>query len=834
MSLSLPLPRLQRFRLVEEIGRGQTGVIYRAEARVKVGNLRPGAVVAVKLLHSRLLASDAARATFLREARAGMKVSHPNLVRVHAVEEVHGLDGRQLYVVMELLFGRNLREWLAEEGLASEPTLRTLGRQAAAGLRALHEAGLLHLDVKPENLMWDQDRAVLMDLGFVRPTLETPAGDEDSGFRGTPAYAAPEVLRGRRPTEAADLFALGVTLYECATGVRPFGDERTHGLFEARRTAYVRKPSTIQPRLSPFFDRLVTRLLAEDPADRFPSSAALEEALASGEDGAWWRAQGSTEPLLPVIHPNALPFVNRDAELHHLGALFSAVRRLRMPHIVAIHGGASLGKSRLALEFAQRWRQTPQAPPFLYGRCLREGRRGSALAAVRDAVTRSLGLVPGQAPHPAVEGRVRTALSHENAETLLGILRGRPYPREPRRRALLAWLRALGMEGPLLLLLDDVQAAASNLWSFLEELLESPDMPALVLLTHQEELSERAAAARRRLLRHPRAEALELRPLQREQMSELLTRTFEAGGLSAELRNGLLEGSGGSPGVLTDLLRYLSQRGDLEGSRGSLRAARPRVVVPPTRDQQQIVEREIREMRADRRSLLQWVSLLAPPISMRFLAEVSGHSEIRIARLLAWLRKAGWLKVSGGRYRFALPSLREAAYRSLSEAEQVRRHRRVFRALQTTALEIQGRDARLALHARRGELPAEAIVHGLPLLERRIRQSSWERAEEVMDILRGCARQIAEEEVHPALRARMLLAEARLRGHGGDHGEEAELLKQAGAIARETEDNDLRVRVYLGLARHARGLGFAGAARLHLEKALALSGRREERSRAQA
>jgi hypothetical protein len=819
-------PRLRRFELLEELGAGATGTTWRARARVAVGGLRPGDEVAVKLLHPQLAARPAAREAFLREARAGMAVRHPHLVRCFAVEEVRAAGGTALYVVLEYLPGRTVRAWLERDGVAAEPTLRTLARQVSGALAALHATGLLHLDVKPENLLWDADRAVLMDLGFARDSEAAREG----GFLGTPAYAAPELLRGGVPGPGADLFALGVTLYEAATGERPFGDERTAGLFEARRTALVRRPSTLQPRLSPFLDELILALLAEDPAERVPSAAALERILDEGEDGAWWQEHAHSDPILPVVHKLAFPFHGRETELDALEEAFAAARTERRARLVVLEGQEAVGKSRLALEFAARWRARGEAPPLLYGRCRRRTRpaAGAALQPMRDALARSLGLTPGQTPGPVVARRLHAALDRESATTLVEILRGRPYPREKRRQAFRAWLAALGAEGSFLLFLDDVQYAGPTLWDFLASVLDQDGLPAVVIVAHRPGLAEASAATRRRLLAGGRATLLAVAPIQAAEMRALVRSLFAEGRPPAELERDLVMACEGAPGVLEALLRLLRQRGDLDGAAGELRARRGRIEVPATAGQEQLLLAELAEMPDEPRQLLQWASLFRPPLRIRLLAAATGRPETRVARSLAELRRQGWLKVEGGHFRFTLPRDRAAAYRSQTEAEVRSRHARVFEMLAAAERPVPWLESQLAFHAHRAGLHREALELGLPRVERALGQGAHRRAGRALELLEEHLAAL-DAAPSPSVQVRLLVARARVCGLDGDHAEEAELLRRAGALASAGGDAGLRARVHLGLAHHAHAMGFAGAARIHVDRARAL---REEARRA--
>ncbi|KAA3607175.1 MAG: hypothetical protein DWQ01_15860 [Planctomycetota bacterium] len=831
------LPRLRRFLLLEEIGRGKTGTLYRARVKVAVGGLHPGQEVAVKILHPELVELESPRKAFLREARAGMKVRHPNLVKVYAVEEVQQHHDRRLYLVLELLRGRTLREWLQQDGLAQEPTLRALARQVASALEALHDQSLLHLDVKPENILWDQDRAVLLDLGFVRragPRQGKPAdassnrpqdmgasstwqSSSDALFIGTPAYAAPELLYGEAPQAAADLFALGVTLYECATGVRPFGDEGRLGLFEARRSAVVRKPSTIQPRLSPFFDTVILALLEEDPQRRLHSAAELTEILSQAEQGDWWRRHGRPEPLLPLLHPEALPFADRQLPLQQLQQAFQRCADHRSPQLVALEGPAAVGKSRLVLEFARRLRQRSEAPPFLYGRCLRIG-RGSAFRAVRDALARSLGLTPEQKPTEAVVHRLRKGLSSDSASVLIGVLEGRPYSRTRRRQAFLDWFRALGKEGPFLVFLDDLHVIGAALWEFAESVLEQEDLPVLMVFAYRPPLPLKAKQSQNALARQRKLEKIQLFPLDQEASESLLIRCFAPRALPSGLKADLLQLAEGLPGKLHDLLRSLRHRQEIHGRIGSLVAKHQDLQVPLTADMAELLKEEILAMPAAERTLLQWASMLAPPLYLRLLARLAGFSEARSSRVLSRLRDRGWLQVSHGRYRFQLPRLRVAAYRSMSDSKRRDRHRKVFQELEQNP-EWAAEPGSLVFHAHRGDLHEASLKLGLPRLERFIVEAAEDRMELAMETLWPHIQAIGWSRLAAAVRVRWRIAEAWLWGRQGNHAREADLLKEAGLLAQEAGDQTLMAKVHLGLSRHARAMGFAGAARVHLERA---------------
>ncbi|MBL9013292.1 MAG: protein kinase, partial [Myxococcales bacterium] len=211
-------PRLGRLVILDRLGKGAMGTVFRAYDPVL------DRTVAVKLVH--------AGSTTAREARALGKLHHPNVVAVHDVGE---LDG-SVYIVMELAPGVPLRTWIA--GTRTWRDVVRVMAEAAAGLAAAHRAGLVHRDVKPDNIIVGDDRTRVVDFG-----LASAAEDAAERGAGTPSYMAPEALDGDPATPASDQFSFGVTLYEALYGVRPHGGKTRDELAIAARTAAAAKPS---------------------------------------------------------------------------------------------------------------------------------------------------------------------------------------------------------------------------------------------------------------------------------------------------------------------------------------------------------------------------------------------------------------------------------------------------------------------------------------------------------------------------------------------------------------------------------------------------------------
>jgi serine/threonine protein kinase len=268
---------LGSYHLLREVGRGAMGVVYEATAARTLGDRPAGSRVALKLLVFPPLMPPGERPAliqrFEREARALAAVRHPNVVEVYEVGEADG----QPFMAMEFLVGVNAREWLSRHGpLSAEETVR-FGQQLCDALAAVHAAGIVHRDVKPDNLVLEADgRVRLTDFGIARMEVEATL-TRTGGLIGSPAYMAPEQILGGPLDSRTDLFAAGVTLYQMLTGSLPFPGSTLMEM--AHRVAYeAPRPLTgVAPKLS----AVLLKALEKEPARRFADAVALRDALIS-------------------------------------------------------------------------------------------------------------------------------------------------------------------------------------------------------------------------------------------------------------------------------------------------------------------------------------------------------------------------------------------------------------------------------------------------------------------------------------------------------------------------------------------------------------------------
>ncbi len=331
-----------RYRLAERLGTGGMGDVYRAV------DLRLGREVAIKFLAGRLAVDPQRLARFEQEARTASALNHPNIVTVH---EIGHLDGRH-FIVMELVAGVTLRQMLRQGRLPIRTCLR-LGAQLADGLAKAHAAGIVHRDVKPENLMVTQDqRLKILDFGLAKPTAAvrsdpdadtasidvTPLSDSSASPPGSPetepgvilgtvGYMSPEQARGQRVDFRSDQFSCGAILYEMACGVRAFQAESSPQTLARIIESEPRPLVEINSGVPRPYVRVVERCLAKSPTQRFASTRDLAQELRRQEDSLDDPAHDVvTEPLSPLPprrRPTALALAALVALLLVLGGLLA-------------------------------------------------------------------------------------------------------------------------------------------------------------------------------------------------------------------------------------------------------------------------------------------------------------------------------------------------------------------------------------------------------------------------------------------------------------------------------------------------------------------------------
>jgi non-specific serine/threonine protein kinase len=324
-------PTLGGYVIEEELGRGGMGIVYRARDEAL------GRRVALKVIAPDFARDRSFRERFRRESRLAAHVEHPAVVPIYGAGEDHG----RLFIAMRFIDGTDLATVLRQRGALPAVDAVALIGQVAGALDAAHARGLVHRDVKPANVLLSPDvrRAFLTDFGL---TLELDQGPEltrTGSWLGTPAYAAPEQLRGGAIDARTDVYALGGVLYHCLTGQVPYPAASAQEAVSAHLLDPPPRPSAVDPGLPRALDTVVAHAMSKDPEARFRSAGELADKAAAALRG---------EPARPGVPLPMSQLIGREPDLRVLRSLLDAEDM----RLITLTGPGGAGKTHLALSVA--------------------------------------------------------------------------------------------------------------------------------------------------------------------------------------------------------------------------------------------------------------------------------------------------------------------------------------------------------------------------------------------------------------------------------------------------------------------------------------------------
>ncbi len=540
------------YRLESQIGAGGMGEVYRAT------DTRLNRAVAVKLWRngSGILTDPGRR--MLKEARAASALNHPNIVIVHEFGETSDGDA---FIVQEFIDGQTLRSRLAEKMPLAEAV--DVAVQVARALTTAHAAGVVHRDIKPENVMLRADGyAKVLDFGiahFPEPhsdgtnVLETLANE----LIGTPAYMSPEMILGGHIGPAADVFALGVMLYEMVTGEQPFAAPTAMGVLACIISETPVPMTSLDPSVPPGLDALVQSMLDRTPEHR-PTAADVERALPAYSVGFDPEAFQTAELSAYTV--------GRDRELAQLNALYARVRGGRST-IVGVSGEAGIGKSTLLEAFMTELQVADERPTVVRVRCSESLAGNEAYLPVLEALDglRSRGRASFDQLMRSVAPTWHAQLAHSVAGDDERAAAAAASP-ERMKRELRAFLFDASRRAPLVWIIEDLHWAdvstidilnyVASRFEEMRVLVVTAFRPSDMSLSRHPFLGVRQALKARGVY-----EEIALDFLGRDDVTRYLTLRFPGNAFPPAFVDAIHSRTEGSPLFMADLVRYLADTG---------------------------------------------------------------------------------------------------------------------------------------------------------------------------------------------------------------------------------------------------------------------------------
>jgi serine/threonine protein kinase/tetratricopeptide (TPR) repeat protein len=681
MSAMKDLPeRVGPYRLLRELGSGGMGTVYLA------ADEEEGGEVALKVLDSALAGRQGFFQRFQREAQAGLRVEHDNVVRTLDYGFEMAGDEARCYLAMEYVEGRTLRELLQDLGVVPEALVRAIARQAVAGLAAIHAAGIVHRDVKPENvLITRDDRVRIMDLGVARVLDATQVLTQEGQFAGSIHYAAPEQFQGSAVGPGADLYALGVVLQELATGVNPFARETTAQVLQAHLHERPPEITDVAPDVSAFLAEVVAQLLEKEPARRFRSATSLLEVLEQGEDSEWWaerqeerRRRKSSLPRVPVRRETALH--GREQDLALLAELWSKAKS-GSGSTLLVEGEAGIGKSRLVDAFVQGL--TAESCHVLYGSYSPAGGLGGLSDAVlgrfgaprlEAALRQYLTVTPTLVP--AFAALIRNEAPPEGAPSLQG---------DALHAVFVHLMRGLATEKPLLWIVEDLHFASVDTRRILLSLARAVEgHRVLLVVTSRPPVPEQEAALFARTGAFRRTA---LGRLGAKEVVQLIRDAFKNERLVEKLGLKITEKSDGVPFFVFEMIRGLKEGQfvtQLEDGSWVESKVIEKIDVPSA--VKDLIDVRLGDLSKEHRDLVDVGAVHGYEFDPEIVAAVLERRPIAVLQDLAHVeRRLGVIRAAGRRFRFDHHQIQEVVYTDMPQSLREGYHALLAEALESRA-----------------------------------------------------------------------------------------------------------------------------------------------------
>lgn len=697
-----------RYAILKRLGEGGKGVVYKARDTVL------NRVVAIKMLKS-AVASEEAYSRFMREAQAVGKLNHPNVVSIHDI----GKEGEKQFFILEFVDGMSLRELMGTypEGKCDVQTVLRISIDICGALQYAHSRGVLHRDVKPENILISQEgTAKLMDFGLAK-MLSQPSITQEGVIVGTVAYVAPEIALGKGADARSDLYSFGAVLYEMVTGKPPFSGEDSVKIIFSHIHDYPVSPSRLNPKVPHALAECIMKLLEKEPSKRYQSAADLLVVLREIAEGFLREAYvPSRKPsvVVPSPRPTAVREVQLIDRIEEMGLLREAADKAVRSEggLVFLYGEAGIGKTRLTRELGAYARL--RGMKVLYGRCpalfrmdgvppyilWKEVIKDYLEVCTPEQLYRVIGFYPSEV----------SKLVPEIKQRLGAIPQSLPLSPEQERdrlfEAVSQFVINISKEAPLLVVLDDLQWTDPSSLLLLHYLARGVYREPLLLLgayrdTDIDEMHPLspvlAELNRERLL-----QSAQLKRMSFNDVLEMIKQTLEQDDVPREFCELVYEKTRGNPFFVEEVLKSLMEEEVIyrEENKWKIREV-SRIEFPKT--VKSVIKKRISRLDDECQNVLTMASFVGNDFTFEALCVVTGIEENKLLELIEKMLKTGLVKerVIRGEdmYCFADIIVRDVVHEEVSHLRHKKLHSVVGSALEKVyAKKIDEHLGELAYH----------------------------------------------------------------------------------------------------------------------------------------
>lgn len=719
---------IKHYRLLNKIGQGGMGEVYKAE------DTKLGRHVAIKRLPQDTLRDETARRRLLQEARSAAALNHPNIVTIHAIEDLDGFD----FIVMEYVEGETLKSLIERQALMILQLI-DIAAQVADALAAAHALNIIHRDIKSSNILIAPDgRAKVLDFGLAKIVTpfaeeineEAPTRMELTGagiVLGTIPYMSPEQTRGEPLDGRSDIFSLGCVLYEAVTGKLPFSGPSALSIAHNIAAVNPPPPSKHRADLPPELDLIIGRALAKNKEHRYQTALEFVSALKALKSSA---SESLPAPVTRITgsladgDPDS--FVGREPELRKMDEMLRKAIE-GSGHVLFITGEPGIGKTAMIEEFLRRSRRKYPGLLISRGRCVEQYGTGEAYLPFMDAISallssssrdRIAALLRTYAPtwclqFPAVF--VSSGVWDSLQQETMGATKERML------REMGDALGALAATSPLVIVLEDLHWADPSSIDLLRHLCQRVGKKMLMIVgtfrPEDLELNDHPLKMYKlEMQAHSLSEEIALDCLSQEHIACYLDAHFTPNNFPQEFSAVIQQKTEGHPLFAISLIQYLVETGVIAKVDGGWTLARTmsEMDLEAPENVRSMIRKKIDALEEENRRVLRYASVEGEEFLSTVVAALLEVDDLEIEERFAILDRTHRMVVTVGeeelpdgnlatRYRFAHALYQNVLYSDLVSKRRILLHRQAGeQLLRHYGKEVYSIAARLAMHFERG------------------------------------------------------------------------------------------------------------------------------------